>query len=138
MRPYCTALRGKDPVPSKICLNNTLLEGGYSFSYLEYSSSFTHDTDIPRKITRFTKTLGTTISVMKPSLVQKCTTIKIHETLAWPIMAYGCQAWTIRKNDETKVVHKVYSRLYKMGPQTKWGNNGRTPDRMCVTKHRQT
>ena len=64
MRPYCIVLRGKDPVPSKISLNNTLLEGGNSFSYLEYSLSFTHDTGIPNKITRFTTT-----SVMKPSLV---------------------------------------------------------------------
>jgi hypothetical protein len=45
MRRYCTALRRKDPVPSKIRLNNTLLEGGNSFSYLEYPLSFTHDTE---------------------------------------------------------------------------------------------
>jgi hypothetical protein len=50
------AFRGKDPVPSKICLNSKLLERANAFSYLGYSLSFTHDTDIPNNITKCIKT----------------------------------------------------------------------------------
>jgi hypothetical protein len=53
------AFRGKDPVPSKICLKKKLLESVNSFSYLRYSLSFTYDTGIPNKITKFIETLGT-------------------------------------------------------------------------------
>jgi hypothetical protein len=50
-----TKVEGK--VPSKICLYNKVLEIVNSFSYLRYSLSFTHDADIPNKITKFRKTL---------------------------------------------------------------------------------
>ena len=35
-----------------------------------------------------------------PSLVQRYTRLKIHKILARPILAYGSEAWTIRKADE--------------------------------------
>jgi len=44
-------------VPSKIWLYNKLLEIVNPFSYLRYSLSFTHDADIPNKITNFRNTL---------------------------------------------------------------------------------
>jgi hypothetical protein len=40
---------------------------------------------------------------MKPSLVQKQTRIKIYKTHALPLLDYGCEAWTIRKHDETRI-----------------------------------
>jgi hypothetical protein len=72
----------KDLVPSKLCLNNKLLDRVNSFSYLRYSLSSTHNTDIPKKITEFIKTLVNTNSVMKQSLVQEHTRIKIYTILA--------------------------------------------------------
>jgi hypothetical protein len=83
------ASRGKNPVASKICFKNKLLQTVTSFSYLGYSLSFTHETDIPNNITKFIKNLDTINSVIKPSLVQKHTKIKIYETLAGPCVAYG-------------------------------------------------
>jgi hypothetical protein len=44
------AFRGKDPFPSKICLNNKSIERVNSFSYLGHSISFAHDTDIQTKL----------------------------------------------------------------------------------------
>jgi len=57
-------LEGK--VPSKICPYNKLLEMANSFSYLRYSVSFTHDADIPNKLTKFGKMLGTKDATKKP------------------------------------------------------------------------
>jgi hypothetical protein len=57
--------RRKDLIPSNIYLNNKLLDRVNSFSYLRYSLPSTHDTDIPKKITEFIKTLVNTNSVMK-------------------------------------------------------------------------
>jgi hypothetical protein len=75
------AFGGKELVPSKICLNNKLLQSVNSFSCLGYSLSFTYDAQIPNKITTFIKTLRTLNSVTKPSLVEKHIRIKIYESL---------------------------------------------------------
>ena len=43
------AFRGKYPIPSKICLNNTLFEIVNCFNYYGYSLSSTDDTDVANK-----------------------------------------------------------------------------------------
>ena len=91
------AFSGKD------LINNTLLERVNSLIYLRYSLSFTHDIGIPNKITKFIQILGTVNSVMKPSLVQKWTRIKIYKTFVLPVLDYGCEGWTLRKSGETRI-----------------------------------
>jgi len=73
------------------------LETVNSFGYLVYPLFSVPDTDIPNKITKFIKTLGTVNSVMKPSLIQKHTRITIYKTL------FRNTAWTIRKCEETRI-----------------------------------
>jgi hypothetical protein len=43
------AFRGKEPVPSKICLNNKILERVNEFKYLGYKLSFVGELDLPGK-----------------------------------------------------------------------------------------
>ena len=57
---------------------------------------------------------------MKPSLLQKHTTIKIYKTLARPVLAYGCEAWTIRKNDETRTIAAEMWFMRHTAGCTKW------------------
>jgi hypothetical protein len=58
---------------------------------------------MPNKITKLINILGAMYSVMKPSLILKHTRLKIYKNLARPILAYGCEAWTIRRSDETRL-----------------------------------
>ena len=41
-------------------------------------------------------------------------------------------------HSSTNAVYEAYSRLSTMGPQMKWGNNGKTKDRTGVRIHKQT
>jgi hypothetical protein len=59
--------------------------------------------DLPGKISKYSKTMGIINNVLKPSLVQKHTRIRIYKTLARPVSSYGSEAWTIRKSDERRI-----------------------------------
>jgi hypothetical protein len=85
---------GKEPVPSKICLNNKILERVNEFNYLCYKLSFVGELNLPGKISKYSKTMGIINNVLKPSLVQKHTRIRIYKTLAHPMLCYGSEAWT--------------------------------------------
>jgi hypothetical protein len=55
---------GKDPVRSKICINNKMLEQVNTFNYLGCTLSYEGEKDMPSKISKFIN------QVFKPSLVQ--------------------------------------------------------------------
>ena len=58
------AFYGKDPVPSKICINNQILERINVFMYLGFNLSYLEDLDISEKITRYNKSIGIINCVM--------------------------------------------------------------------------
>jgi hypothetical protein len=98
-----TAFCGTEPVPSKICLNNKILERVNEFKYLGYKLSFVGELDLPGKISKYSKTMGIINNILKPSLVQKHTHIRIYKTLVCPMLCYGSEAWSIRKSDESRI-----------------------------------
>jgi len=108
------AFRGQDPV------NNKLLERVNSLIYLRCSLSFIHDIDVPNNITKFTQTLGSVNSVMKPSLVQKQTRIKIYKTYALSVLDYGCEAWTIRKSGKSRITVLEINFMMRTVGCTEW------------------
>jgi hypothetical protein len=80
------AFCGEEPVPSNICLNNKILERVNEFNYLGYKLSFVGELDLPGKISKYSKTIGIINNILKPSLVQKHTRIRIYKTLARPVL----------------------------------------------------
>ncbi|KAJ4435598.1 hypothetical protein ANN_18214 [Periplaneta americana] len=84
---------GKFPVPSKICLNNEIIERVNAFTYLGYTLSPYDEVDIAEKICKCSKTMGIINKIMKPSLVQRHTRIGLYKTLAQPVLSYGSEAW---------------------------------------------
>jgi hypothetical protein len=71
-----------------------------SFNYLGYNLSYTDDKDMAIKISTFVKVTSVINHVFKPSQVQRH---RIYKTLAGPVLAYGSEAWTIRKADERRL-----------------------------------
>jgi hypothetical protein len=55
------------------------------------------------KISKFVKVTGVINQVLKPSQVQRHTRLRVYKTLARPVLAYGSEAWTIRKADERRL-----------------------------------
>jgi hypothetical protein len=72
------AFLGKNPVRSKICVNNKMLEQVNTFKYLGCSLSCEGEKDMPSKISKFAKTIRVINQVFKPSLVQQHTRLNIY------------------------------------------------------------
>jgi hypothetical protein len=118
------AFLGKDPVGSKICINNKTLEQVDTFNYLGCTLSYEGEKDMPSKISKFLKTIGVINQIFKPSLLQQHTRLNIYRTLARPELIYGSEAWTIRKADEKKTASsrdEIHENcwFYTLGPQKK-------------------
>jgi hypothetical protein len=87
------AFKGREPVRSKICINNKTLGQVNTFSYLGYYLSYEEEKDLNMKITNFLKITGIINHIFKPYLVSKYTTSKIYKILARPTLAYGSESW---------------------------------------------
>ncbi|KAJ4443887.1 hypothetical protein ANN_05674 [Periplaneta americana] len=68
-----------------------------------YNLSIFEELDISQKVNKYTRAMGIINSVMKPSLVQKHTRIRLYNTLARPMLSYGSEAWTLRKADKSRI-----------------------------------
>lgn len=114
------AFCGKYPIQSKICLDNKILERCNSFPYLGYNLSIFEELDISQKINKYTRAMGIINSVMKPSLVQKHTRIRLYNTLARPMLSYGSEAWTLRKADKSRITACEMRFMRRTAGYTKW------------------
>jgi hypothetical protein len=93
------AVRGMQPIRSKICINNKTLNQQNTFNYLGYNISYEGEKDLNIKFANFVKVLGIINHLFKPSLDSRHTRICIYKTLARPVLSYGTEAWTIRRTD---------------------------------------
>jgi hypothetical protein len=96
------AFSGKDPVRSKICINNEMPEQVNTFNYLGCILSYEGEKAMISKILTFLKQ-SVINQVFKPSLVQYHKRLNIYRTLARLVLMYGSEAWTIRKADEKRL-----------------------------------
>jgi hypothetical protein len=76
------AFRRKEPVRSKICINNRILERVNTLDYLECNIPYEREKNFNMKITNFDKAVGITAQIFKPLLVARHTKIRIYTTLA--------------------------------------------------------
>jgi hypothetical protein len=114
------AFSGKDPVRSKICINNKTLEQVNIFNYLGCILSYDGEKDMPSKISKFIRTIGVINQVFKPSLVQQHTRLNIYRTLARPVLIYGSETWIIRKPDEKRLQAAKMKFMRKTAGLTLW------------------
>jgi hypothetical protein len=76
--------------------------------------------DLPGKFSKYSKTMVIINNVLKPSLLQKRTLIRIYKTLARPLLCYGSEAWTIRKCDESRITACEMKFMCQTSGCTKW------------------
>ena len=76
---------GEEPIRSKICINDTVLERVNEFNSLGFKHFFLPYLDTSQQIFKFIKSIGIINNVMKPSLVQKhiCTCMYKTCPLLW-------------------------------------------------------
>ena len=97
------AFSNKDPIQSKICLNNKILERVNEFNYLGYNLYFNLKEIFPRKLTSTPKTMSIINSIFKPSYFQQHTRLRLYNTLARPVLSYGSEAWTLRNHEISRI-----------------------------------
>lgn len=114
------AFHGKEPIRSKICINDKILERVNEFTYLGFQLSFLPHLDISQKIFKFNKSVGIINNIMNPSLVQKHTRTRLYKTLARPVLCYGSEAWTLRKCDENRITASEMKFMRRTAGYTKW------------------
>jgi hypothetical protein len=78
-----------------------------------------------KKITKYNKTMGIIIVILKLTLVQEHAPIRLCNTTAWPVLCCGSKMWATRKGDSKKLyslqnkVHENSGQLYEVGTQNK-------------------
>ena len=96
------AFKGKEPVRSKIVLNNGTLEQLSNFNYLGCDISYRKGKDTINKIHRFQNICGTIHRTLKNN-ASKSTRLKFYKTIAVPTLLYGCETWVLSKPDESRL-----------------------------------
>ena len=127
------AFKGRNPVRSKIVINNDIIEQINTFNYLGCSISYQNETDITNKTTKFLQIIGIINKTFKPSQVQKHTRLKIYNTLAIPTLLYGCETWAIRRKDESRITAAEMKFLRRTAKYT-WQDHKRNEDILTELK----
>ncbi|KAJ4448252.1 hypothetical protein ANN_10266 [Periplaneta americana] len=105
-------------VPSRVYFQLDNLFNGDKF--LSYNLSIFEELDISQKINKYTRAMGIINSVMKPTLVQKHTRIRLYNTLTRPMLSYGSEAWTLRKADKCRITACEMRFMRRTAGYTKW------------------
>ena len=95
------AFRGRDPVRTKIVIDNKIIEQVNSFNYLE-NISYEKELDIDNELHNNLKITGILNNILghKDSEENK---IQLHNTLALLVLLYGSETWTIKARDARRI-----------------------------------
>lgn len=101
-------IKGKDSLNEKytnITVDGTVLEKVDSFKYL--GSIKTDDgtclKDVKTRIAMAKQKMLQLNNIWKDRGIPNQLKIQILKCLVWPVMLYGCEAWTLRKEEENKI-----------------------------------
>ena len=64
--------------------------------------------------------MGVINKIMKPSLVQRHTRIRLYITLARPVLCYGSEAWTMRNKDIHRITASMMKFMRATAGYTRW------------------
>jgi len=78
------AFKGRDPVRSKIVMDNKIIAQLNSFQYFGNLTSYEKEVEIDNKLNKYWKITGIINSVFRPQKTSKKTRIKLYNTLALP------------------------------------------------------
>jgi len=95
--------KGRDPVRTNIIIDNKIIKHVNSFNYLGNIISYEREFDNDNKLNNYLKITGDLNNVFRPQKTLKKTTIKLHNTLAIPVLLYGSETWTIKARDARRI-----------------------------------
>jgi len=94
-----------DGIACRILVQNELQEQVDTFPYL--GSLITEDgectTEFRTRLNRGPAIGASLQKIWKSHSIPISTKIRLMKALVWPIATYGCESWTLRKNEETRL-----------------------------------
>jgi hypothetical protein len=85
-------------IRSKITLdNNPIIEQVSDFNYLGCNVTYKYDDDLNKKINKF-QSICAVISRKLKIKTRKETNLKFYKVMATPVLLYGCETWTLKKD----------------------------------------
>ena len=98
------AFKGRDPLRTKIVIDNKIIEQVNSFNYLGNMIAYEKELDIDNKLHNYMKITGIINNVFRQQKTLKKTRIKLYNTLAaLPVLLYGNGTWTVKARDARKI-----------------------------------
>ena len=98
------AFKGRDPVRTKIVIDNNIIEKVSSFKYLGNMISYEKEFDIDNKLYNYLKITVTLNNVFRSQKTLKKMRIKLYNTLALQVLLYGSETWTIKARDARRII----------------------------------
>ena len=74
---------------------------------LEMKFSYQGEVDVSNKIEKFLRVTGMIIRTFGSNKVQKETGLNVYNTLAVPMITYGCETWALEKTAEIKFMRTM-------------------------------
>ena len=108
------AFKGRDPVRTKIVIDNKIIEKVNSFNYLGNMISYEKELDVDNKLHNL-KITGIINNVFRPQKTLKKTRIKLYNTLALPFLLYGSETWTIKARDTRRITTAEIKHMRRTG-----------------------
>jgi hypothetical protein len=97
------AFKGRDPVRTKIVIDNKIIEQVKSFNYLGNMISYERELDIDNKLNNYLKITDILNNVFRLQKTLKRTRIKLYNALALPVLLYGSETGTVKARDASRI-----------------------------------
>ena len=97
------AFKGRDPVRTKIVIDNKIKEQVNLFNCLGKMKFYEGELDIDNKINNFLKITGILNNTFRPQKTLKKTRIRLYNTLALPVLLYDRETLTIKARDARRI-----------------------------------
>ena len=97
------AFKGKDPCRSKIVIGGKIVEQVSTFKYVGVNISYQGEVDVQNKLNRFLRVSGSINRTLRANKVSREARLKVYNTLAIPVLTFGCEVWSLRKTDKQRI-----------------------------------
>jgi len=97
------AFKGRDPLRTKIVIDNKIIEKVNSFNNLGNMISYEKELDIDNRLHNYLKITGILNNVFRPQKPLRKTRIKLYNTLALQVLLHGSKTWTIKARDARRI-----------------------------------
>ena len=100
-----TKVMVSDGIACCILLQNEQLAQLSTFPYLGSLITEDHEctTEFRTRLNRGEAILASLQKIWKSHSIPISTKIRLLKVLVWPVVTYGCESWTLRKNEETRL-----------------------------------